>query len=222
MMFVAVLPTVTAFTTRLGLPSPATRLASRSHRPVMLDGSLEIEALQRQIKILELQAQLQALQQAQTPAPEAAPAPIPTMPVPSPAPLEAVAPAQASAPLEAIAPVTAAPLEAVAPAPAIAPVPKMDLLMDPAAQLESGPPRCLGDECIKTVLNTPAGESNEIAQQLASGLGIVAIGLPLAYLAGTAFVDFINRRFEEIDGEVGGGARAPASSDVQSPYPWRK
>ena len=24
------------------------------------------------------------------------------------------------------------------------------------------------------------------------------------------------------NGEVGGGARAPASSDVQSPYPWRK
>ena len=98
----------------------------------------------------------------------------------------------------------------------------MSMLMDPAGSVTTGPPKCLGDECLKAVLNTPAGESNEIAQGLAQGLGVVAIGVPLAYLAATKFVEWVNERYEELSREGGdNGVSAPAN-DAPSPYPWRK
>lgn len=223
------------------------------HQPrselVMVDAS-EIEAIQRKIEILKmaelrsLQAELKALQ-------EQAPGAAPTVDTPTTVPLESVAPliAPPIAPLESVAstvapaptvdappfvpelaanpvvplsaPLESATSEAVAP-PAAASLPSM--FMDPAAPNQMFPDKCFGDECIATVLKTPAGESNEIAQSLAQGLGVFVF-VPVAYLAATKFAEFVNQRYEEINGEVGGGnvdGGAARSTDAPSPYPWRK
>lgn len=234
-------PTVTAYSLRHCVPSRVGNAISPSRgcNPVMAD-PLEIEALQRQIQILELQAKLQALQvngaSSPVPAMAAAPAPVPIVPEPAAAPLESVAMAVPSVcerfnadPSRCITPsvpMNPAPLPTI-PMPATAPLesslPGAGMLMDPRTAVLTGPDRCLGDECIKTVLAVPAEESNEIAQGLAMGLGVFAIGVPLAYFGFTKLVDFVNERYDEIGGEVGGGdsANAPAS-DAPSPYPWRK
>jgi len=230
LLAVLLMPSVTAYSLRHGGGAPGISPTRSRHvsNPVMLDSSSEIEALQLQIKILELQAQLQGLQDSQPPALAGATAStsspslfepvstsltaVATTPVPSvlnvpmnPAPMPTV-PMPAAMPLDAAA--TAA-----------ASIPSLPAFMDPKAGPQ--PDRCFGDECVKTVLAVPAGESNEIALALASGLGVF-LGLPLAYLAVTKFVEFVNNRYDEIGGEAGGGgdAQAPARS-APSPYPWR-
>ena len=220
------LPTAAAF------HLPHVQLAganSRTRRvhcdPAMVD-SAEIEALQRQIQILELQAQLRALEQqaavassvdaptvpaaAVVPAVPALSAPVEAVPVPMPVPVPAMP-----------APVPAMP----APVPAV-PAPVPDILMNPSAAVGSGvfgegAARCFGDECTKSVVSSDV--SAEIAQGLAQGLGFFAL-LPVGYFGVTKFVEFVNERYDAINGEVGGGdgAQPPASDAGPSPYPWRK
>ena len=110
---------------------------------------------------------------------------------------------------------TAARIEAAATA--VASVSSLPAFMDPKAGPQ--PERCFGDECVKTVLAVPAGESDQIAQALASGLGLFIV-LPLAYLAATKFAEFVDQRYDEIGGEAGGGEQTSASN-APSPYPWR-
>ena len=197
----------------------AQEAAALAAAPSVPDADLKaIEDLKQQIELLQLKQQLAALKGVPQ-APPAAVAPVPELPVPvAEAPPAVVAaiptpPAPIALPDPVPVPVPAVPSVPAVPVPEppvaawVLPTPTMEAVPAPATMVPEA-----FSEPVVSALQQASNAPTEAPNMAIFGALLL---IPIGALGGQRFIEFVNTRYEEIGGTVGGGNYASAAAPDQ-------
>ena len=191
----------------------AAALAAVPAVPSMPESDLKaIEDLKQQIELLRLKQQLAELKGDSQP-PLAAVVPVPEPPAPV---------AISEAPPAVVAAIPKPPAPIAPPEPVAVPEPPAATWVLPTPAMEAAPvPATMPEAVAEPVVSALQQASNAPTEPPNMAIFFALLLIPIGAFGGQRFVDFVNTRYEEIGGTVGGGNYASAAApDEFSPSSW--